>query len=220
MSSITECCRCCCCCCSRHIADVLSRTFKLQRVSYPHHGVFVLTYSRPPPPPSFPLGFPPKVGTPRWGLQVYDGALETESMSTFLEAAATAEQSDNTPLTRLPTVMTRKEPKVKPPPPPPPPPIPGAETAEEATGETGGGDESGKYEGMNREEILEKFRAQQAERESARRKAMDEEVRVGVRLSFWTGRVELGRHNIAYSSSSTRNRLFFALSDLGPCGTL
>lgn len=133
--------------------------------------IVVFTPCSPSPP-----RLPPKVGTPRWGLQVYDGALETEPMSTFLEAAGTAEASQNTPLTRLPTVMTRKEPKVKPPPPPPSSPRPEAETAAGAVGEAGS-DGAGKYDGMNRDEILEQFRAKQAEREAARRKTMDEEVR-------------------------------------------
>lgn len=101
-------------------------------------------------------------------------------MSIFIEAAAVADAKDRTPVTRLPTVMTRKEPKVKPPPPPP------AEKAEKAAGSGGGevgadaaGDVegAGKYEGMDKEQLLEAFRKKQAEREVARRKAMDEEVR-------------------------------------------
>ncbi|CAM9382500.1 unnamed protein product, partial [Ectocarpus sp. 13 AM-2016] len=56
-----------------------------------------------------------KVGTPRWGVQVYSGALETASMSVFIEGAAIAGTKEKTALTRLPTVMTRKEPKAKPP---------------------------------------------------------------------------------------------------------
>ena len=97
-------------------------------------------------------------------------------MSTFITEAAAADPSDNTSLTRLPTVMTRKEPKVKPPPPPPPPPRPEGGAAGGA-GEGGLGEGAGAYEGMDREKILEQFRAKQAEREAARRKAMDEEVR-------------------------------------------
>lgn len=99
-------------------------------------------------------------------------------MSVFLEGAAIAEAKENTPITRLPTVMTRKEPKVKAPPPPPPPPRPDADASMEAEagGDTGDEEGAGKYDGMTREQILEKFRLEQAEREAARRKAMDEEV--------------------------------------------
>ncbi|CAM9487758.1 unnamed protein product [Scytosiphon promiscuus] len=119
----------------------------------------------------------PKVGTPRWGVQIYGGSLDTDSMSIFIEAAAVADAKDRTSVTRLPTVMARKEPKVKPP--------PAAEKAEKAAGsggEGGGADASadaeglGKYEGMDKEQLLEAFRKKQAEREVARRKAMDEEA--------------------------------------------
>ncbi|CAN0366585.1 unnamed protein product, partial [Hapterophycus canaliculatus] len=120
-----------------------------------------------------------KVGTPRWGVQIYDGSLDTDSMSIFVEAAAVADAKDRTPVTRLPTVMTRKEPKVKPQKPPP------TEEAEKAAGSAGEGvgagaagdaaEGAGKYEGMDKEQLLEAFRKKQAEREVARRKAMDEE---------------------------------------------
>lgn len=137
------------------------------------HYLFFGDLCASPPPPPFPLS---KVGTPRWGLQVYDGDLQVDAMSTFIEEAAAADASDNKPLTRLPTVMTRKEPKVKPPPPPPPPPRPEA-GATGGAGEGEPGEGAGAYEGMDREKILEQFRAKQAEREAARRKAMDAEVR-------------------------------------------
>lgn len=127
-----------------------------------------------PPPAICSRIAPSKVGTPRWGLQVYDGSLETDSMSKFLEDAATADAKQNTPITRLPTVMTRKEPKVKPPPPPPPPPRTEPEGTAQVEGEGAG--EGGAYEGWTREQILEEFRLKQAEREAARRKVMDEEV--------------------------------------------
>ncbi|CBJ25496.1 conserved unknown protein [Ectocarpus siliculosus] len=112
-----------------------------------------------------------KVGTPRWGVQLYSGALETASMSVFIEGAAIVGTKEETALTRLPTVMTRKEPKAKPPPPPP-----------KAEGGEGGGASAeglggaGKYEGMDKEKLLEAFRKKQAEREVARRKEMDEEA--------------------------------------------
>ena len=117
------------------------------------------------------------MGTPRWGAQVYDGSLDTNSMSIFIEAAAAGDPKDRTSLTRLPTLMARKAPKVKPPPPPPSPPRPEADTAGAGEGE-GGGDAAGagKYSGMDKEQILEAFRKKQAQQEVARRKAMDEEV--------------------------------------------
>eukprot|EP00903_Cladosiphon_okamuranus_P009402 g8966.t1 len=121
-----------------------------------------------------------KVGTPRWGIQVYDGSLDTDSMSIFIEAAAAGDAKDRTPLTRLPTVMARKAPKAKPPPPPPPSPRPDADTPGSGAGVRGaeGGDAAGagKYAGMDKEQILEAFRKKQAQQEVARRKAMDEEA--------------------------------------------
>lgn len=99
-------------------------------------------------------------------------------MSIFIEAAAAGDAKDKTPLTRLPTVMARKAPKVKPPPPPPPPPRPDAEAAGAGDGDgAGDGAGAGKYAGMDKEQILEAFRKKQAQQEVARRKAMDEEVR-------------------------------------------
>lgn len=122
--------------------------------------------------------WPPKVGTPRWGLQVYEGAMETDPMSVFLEEAATAEATKKTPLTRLPTVMARKEPKVKTPPPVPPTPRPEEEAVEEAAGGMGDGQElPSEFGGMDKERVLELLKQKQAEREAAKRKAMDEEVR-------------------------------------------
>lgn len=123
-----------------------------------------------------------KVGTARWGLQVYDGSLDTDSMSTFIEAAASADAKNRTPLTRLPTVMARKAPKVKP---PPPPPRPDAETAGAGHGEGGDAAGAGKYAGMDKEQILEAFRKKQAQKEVARRKAMDEEVRERTNAWVW-----------------------------------
>lgn len=116
-------------------------------------------------------------------------------MSTFIDDAAKSEEEQGpaskhtrsnaknstiTPLTRLPTVMTRKEPKVKPPPPPRPDSA-AAGVTEGQEGEAGAEDGgTGQYSGMNKEQLLEEFRAKQAEREAARRKAMDAEVRRGV----------------------------------------
>ena len=100
-------------------------------------------------------------------------------MSAFLDEAATAEAKENTPLTRLPTVKARKEPKVKPPPPQPPS-TPGTEAegvvegAGEKRGEQGVSSEFG---GMDKHQAEELLKIRQAEREAARRKAMDEEVR-------------------------------------------
>lgn len=131
---------------------------------------------------------------------MYDGELEPDAMSTFIENATKAEEEKQRgtattktktsggkksaeknskifPLTRLPTVMTRKEPKKKPPPPPPrpDPAAAGADAAGEgaSAAEDGG---LGQYSGMDKEKLLEQFRAKQAEREAARRKAMDTEV--------------------------------------------
>lgn len=113
-------------------------------------------------------------------------------MSTFLEGAATADAKKNSPITRLPTVMTRKEPKLKPPPPPPPPPVPDAETttdgADGAGGEAGEGI-AGKLEEMTPEQLQE-LRLRQAEREAARRKVMDEEVTEGEMFQRAGGEVE------------------------------
>lgn len=129
-------------------------------------------------------------------------------MSTFLEDVRIAgddgslkKNKNTTPLTRLPTVMTRKEPKVKPPPPSPTPPRPdvaeGGQAGQEGEDLMGSGSESGgQYEGMTREQILEEFRAKQAEREAARRKAMDEEVEYMGKFGYsglvWFSLVTLG----------------------------
>lgn len=109
--------------------------------------------------------------------------METDPMSVFLEEAATAEAMQNTPLTRLPTVMARKEPKVKTPPPVPPTPRPEEEAAKKAAEEAAGGlgdgqDLPSEFGGMDKERVLELLKQKQAEREAAKRKAMDEEVRL------------------------------------------
>lgn len=120
-------------------------------------------------------------------------------MSVFLGDAARASKDGSlkkhkhtTNLTRLPTVMTRKEPKVKPPSSPPGPQVSaggkgGMENQHKKPdgqeGPAGNDAESsgGQYEGMDRDQLLEEFRQKQAEREAARRKMMDEEVRHGRR---------------------------------------
>ncbi|CAM9327347.1 unnamed protein product [Sphacelaria rigidula] len=147
------------------------------------------------------VGDKPKVGTARWGVQVYDGDVEPDAMSTFIDDATQSEDKEQEgtattktkisggkktteknskifPLTRLPTVMTRKEPKVKKPPPPPPRPDPAAAgTAAGGEGASAAEDgDLGQYSGMDKEKLLEQFRAKQAEREAARRKAMDTEA--------------------------------------------
>lgn len=134
-------------------------------------------------------------------MQVYDGDVEPDAMSTFIDDATQSEDKEQEgtattktktsggkktteknskifPLTRLPTVMTRKEPKVKKPPPPPPRPDPAAAgTAAGGEGASAAEDgDLGQYSGMDKEKLLEQFRAKQAEREAARRKAMDTEV--------------------------------------------
>lgn len=131
---------------------------------------------------------------------MYEGALETDAMSAFIADAPRSENEippgkankSTTPLTRLPTVMTRKESKVKSSPPPlrPDPAAAGAAGGgAEASGEGGASEGgAGRYAGMNKEQILEQFRARQAEREAVRRKAMDAEVRstgfIGYEVDF------------------------------------